>query len=100
MLSPLSARERALTFAQHPRSKMLLYPYFTMLAMGFAGGIYGMGRLAWVCCGFLSAEKGADGGAGQKDLLLDGGRCLDAEGTGLEELENEVYCLFADVMCV
>ncbi|KAI5779811.1 hypothetical protein EDC01DRAFT_669978 [Geopyxis carbonaria] len=30
---------------KHPRSKMLLYPYFCMVGLGFLGGIYGMGRM-------------------------------------------------------
>ena len=33
---------------QHPRSKMLFYPYVAMLGFGFASAMYGMGRMVWV----------------------------------------------------
>ncbi|KAF8536066.1 hypothetical protein BDD12DRAFT_852578 [Trichophaea hybrida] len=30
---------------KHPRSKILMYPFFAMLTVGFAGSLYGMGRM-------------------------------------------------------
>ncbi|KAF8242810.1 hypothetical protein K440DRAFT_494965, partial [Wilcoxina mikolae CBS 423.85] len=30
---------------KHPRSKMLMYPFFAVLTVGFAGSLYGMGRM-------------------------------------------------------
>ncbi|KAJ6261362.1 hypothetical protein TWF696_003921 [Orbilia brochopaga] len=32
------------TWVKGPRAKMMLYPYFVILGLGFAGSMYGMGR--------------------------------------------------------
>ncbi|KAK6512331.1 hypothetical protein TWF481_001219 [Arthrobotrys musiformis] len=32
------------TWAKGPRAKAMIYPYFVVLGLGFAGSMYGMGR--------------------------------------------------------
>ncbi|KAK6538815.1 hypothetical protein TWF694_010380 [Orbilia ellipsospora] len=35
------------TWTKGPRAKMMIYPYFVLLGLGFSGSMYAMGRMVF-----------------------------------------------------